>query len=562
MSSATSNHPYCDLALQYCDDVLAGKILASKQVHQAIKRHYDDLDSIADPSFKFTFNVEKAERVCRFAEKMPHVKGRWAQNKRNRFVLEPWQCFFLTTLFGWIEKATGFRRFRECVLLLPRKNGKSFLASVISLYMLCADAEPGAEVYCAANSLEQAMTVFTPAKQMCERVKALQDHFEIEVNAKSLVVSDGSRMVPVVGVSREGQNAHLACLDEYHEADNDSLYNSLVQSMGARTQPLMLVISTAGTTIEGPCHKLQMECEEMLDGSLDRPELFALIFTVDKDLDWTNPDALRMANPNLGVSVNFDALSTEHRNAIRSAVKQNPFKTKKLNIWCNASTAFFNMAHWAECADPKLKPEDFKGKQCWMAADLSAKLDLTCVIKLFKDGNTYYCFPRLYLPEERAADPTLGMYARWVEAGALTATEGNVIDIDTIINETVADIETYQPLEFAFDKWHADFFTQQLQKRFPNLTLADVPTGTTQYLSPAMFEIEALMTARRIKHNNNPVANWCMSNVVSKPDPRGHVYPRKARNENKIDFAFTLMLAISRIAQKARPKGTSQIIWG
>lgn len=552
---------FVDIALQYCDDVLTGKIPASKQIHQAIQRHYDDLDKIADPRFKYTFDLAKAEKVCRFVSKLPHVSGRWATQKNNRFKLQPWQAFLFTTLFGWVEKETGFRRFREFLLVTPRKNGKSFISSACCLYCLLCDGEPGAQVFAAANNLEQAMTVFRPAKQMVEQVTALRDHFEIEANAKSIITPDGSRFVPLVGVARDGQSAHCCVLDEYHEAKEDSLYLSLTQSMGARTQPLIIIATTAGSTIEGPCHSLQKECEAMLDGTLDRPELFALIYTINKDTDWTTDEALTMANPNLGVSVNVEALKTERNNAVRNAAKQNAFKTKKLNIWCNATTAFFNMAHWMDGADAKLKPEDFVGKPCWMSADLSSKLDFTCVLKVFKDGNTLYAFPRLYLPEERALDPALGMYSKWVALDALIPTEGNVIDIDHIIDEAVADVQLYKPSTFVFDKWHADLFVNTIGKRCPGLVMAEVPMET-RYLSPAMFEVEALIASKRLKHNNNPVANFCMSNVVAKVDANNNVFPRKSRNENKIDYATCLILAVTQIMLQTKSRGTPRIVFG
>ena len=562
----SSNHPFTDKALAYCDDVLSGKIPACRQVKQAVQRHLDDLDKIeSDPSYPYTYDIDKAERVCLFSEKLPHVKGRWAAQKDNHLRLEPWQAFFLTCLFGWIEKETGFRRFREALLMLPRKNGKSFLASCILLYCLLCDGEPGADVFAAANSLDQAKTVFNPAKRMIEKLPALRDRFEIELMKESITIPDGSTLVPQIGIPRDGSNAHAYCLDEYHEADNDSLFYSLSQSTGARTQPLGLICSTAGTTIEGPCHQLQKECEEMLDGALDRPELFALIYTIDKETDWTTEAALRMANPNLDVSVNLKMLLTEHKNAIRNMSKQAAFKTKKLNIWCSSSTAFFNMADWQRGGDSKLKMEDFKGQPCWMSADLSSRLDLTCVLILFKVNNDFIAFPKLYLPEARATDPTLGMYSRWSAEGALTPTEGNWIDLEQVINETVADIEMYNPIEFAFDKWHAELYIQTIAKRCPKLAahMIDVPMGETKYLSPAMFEIEALLVDGRLKHNNNPCANWCMSNVASKPDPRGHSYPRHAggRTENKIDYAMCLILAMGRAMIQTK-RGTSKIFFG
>jgi phage terminase large subunit-like protein len=562
MSSQISN--FVDVALQYCDDVLSGKILAGKQVHQAIQRHYDDLDKIGTPGFRYTFSVEKAERVCKFASRLCHTKGKWAGKKNSRLKLEPWQVFFLTTLFGWIDAETRHRRFREALLSVPRKNGKSLLASAIGLYCLLCDNEPGAEIFAAANNLDQALEVFRPASVIVNRLTTLREHFEIEANVKSLVIPDGSRFVPLVGIPHDGSSPSCCLLDEYHEASDDGLYLSLNQGMGARDQALMLITTTSGTTIEGPCHKLQKECEEMLEGIVDRPELFALIYTINKETDWTTDEALVMANPNMGVSVGIDYLRTAQRNAIKSAAKQNPFKTKHLNIWCNAATAFFNMAQWAECADEKLKPEMFEGKQCWMGADFAPRLDLTCVVKVFKDGGTYYVFPKLYLPEERAQDPTLGMYSKWTAEGALIATDGNVVDFDRIMDDVAVDIEKYKPIEFAFDQYSAEMVTQTLKKRFPSKpTFVEIPQET-KYLSPAMFELEAWMTSKRIKHPNNPVANWCMSNVSAKADHRGNVYPRKdgGRAENKIDFVSALLDAISRITHGPEKRGTSKIFFG
>jgi phage terminase large subunit-like protein len=537
---------FTDLALQYCEDVLSGKILVSTQVKSACRRHLEDLAKIdSQPDYPYTYSVEQAERVCNFATRLPHVAGRWAIQKNNHFVIQPWQAFILTSLFGWVHKDTGYRRYGEALISVPRKNGKSFLASAICLYCLLCDHEPGAQVFAAANNLEQSMTVFRPAKQMVEKMNDLQTCFEIEANAKSLVIPDGSRFVPLVGVARDGQSAHCCVLDEYHEAKDDSLYLSLSQSMGARTQPLMLITTTAGVTIEGPCHIFQRDCEQMLEGTLERPELFAYIATIDKDTDWTTEQALIMANPNLGVSVNLQALKIEHQNAIRQVSKQNAFKTKKLNIWCNAASAWMNLQKWVDCADSSLTPEMFEGQPCFMACDLSTKLDITAIVKVFKVGSQFYCFPKFYLPSERALDPALGMYSHWVSQGALTATDGTQIDMEQVLEETLADIERYKPTEFIFDKWKAEMFTEFIGKRYPQLTLTQIPMEV-RHISGPMKELEALIYSKGLKHNNNPVMNWMISNVVAKTDVKSNVYPRKARDENKIDGVVALILAIAR----------------
>jgi phage terminase large subunit-like protein len=539
---------YTDLAIQYCEDVLSNKITACKQIHQACKRHLDDLAAIDGvPGYPYTYSIEKAEKVCQFVSRLPHVSGRWAILKNNRFTLQPWQAFFLVSLFGWLHKDSGFRRFREALLSVPRKNGKSFLASAICLYMLLCDSEPGSQIFCCSNTMEQSLTVFRPCKLMVEQLPNLRNAFEIEANAKSLVIPDGSRCVPQVGVAHDGQSAHLAVLDEYHEAKDDTLYLSLSQSMGARTQPIMLITTTAGTTIEGPCHTFQKECEQMLDGSIDRPELFAMVYTIDATTDWTTDLALQMANPNLGVSVSLEGLKTEHRNAIRSAAKQNSFKTKKLNLWVNSASGWMNMQRWTECEDRNLKPEFFEGKPCVMSADFSTKLDMTCVLKLFTVGDTVYCFPRFYLPSDVALDPTKTMYSKWVQEGYLTVCEGSQIDMEQVLEDTVADIERYKPTEFAFDAWRAEMFTEFLSKQCPSVTLAQIPMQP-RHLSPAMFEVEALVVSKHLRHPANPVLSWSIANVMVKPDLKGNIFPRKSGNktENKIDGALCLIMCVSR----------------
>ena len=549
---------YTNLALQYCDDVISGKVPTSKQVKQACLKHVSDLDRIDfDPAYPYTYSIEKAERVCRFATKLPHVSGKWAIQKHNHFIIQPWQAFILTSLFGWIEKDTGYRRFREALVCVPRKNGKSFLASAICLYCLLCDGEPGAQVYAAANGLDQAMTVFRPAKQMVDKLEDLRNAFEVECNVKSLVLPDGSRFAPLCGVAKDGLSVSCCSLDEYHEAKDDSLYQSIVQSMGARTQPLMLITTTSGVTIEGPCHQLQQECEKVLEGTIDRPELFSYIATINKDTDWTTEQALIEANPNLGISVNLTGLKTEHNNAIRNASKQNAFKTKKLNVWCNAATAWMNLEKWFDCADTSLTPELFEGQPCIMAADLSTKLDVTCILKLFKVGSKLYCFPKFYLPSERALDPTLGMYAKWVSQGFLIPCDGTQIDMEQVLEDTVADIEKYQPTQFVFDKWKAEMFTEYISKRCPTTELVQVPMEV-RFISPAMKELEAMVYSKTLRHASNPVMNWMMSNVTAKLDAKDNVYPRKARNENKIDGVVCLLLAITRAMVQTEPTATFQ----
>ena len=201
----------------------------------------------------------------------------------------------------------------------------------------------------------------------------------------------------------DGASPHCAIVDEYHEHDSPRLYDTMITGMGARRQPLIIVITTAGFNLGGPCYDMRLRAGKVLDRTLQDEELFAVVYTVDAEDDWKSPEALRKANPNFGVSVMEDYLLAQQLKAIQTPSKQNTFKTKHLNIWCNARAAAFNMTNWEKCADPGLSRGRFAGKPSFMGLDLASKGDLNAVVYLFpEDGGTYALFADFFLPEDRA----------------------------------------------------------------------------------------------------------------------------------------------------------------
>lgn len=233
---------------------MAGKVLACKWVKLACRRQLKDLARQGKKAFPYRFEPEKAERICRFIELLPHTKGKWAA-KRELLRLSPWQKFILTTLFGWIRTKDGLRRFREAYIEVPRKNGKSIKAAGVGLYCLSADDEHGAEVYSGATSEKQAWEIFRPARLMAKRTPDLCERFGIEVNASTLAIPEnGSRFEPLIGSPGDGASPSCVLIDEYHEHDSDELYDAMVTGMGAREQPITFIITTAGSNMAGPCY--------------------------------------------------------------------------------------------------------------------------------------------------------------------------------------------------------------------------------------------------------------------------------------------------------------------
>ena len=542
--------PHVEKAIAYARGVVDLSIEACKWIRLSCERFLDDLEQVEREDYPYVFDPEAGERPCRFIELLPHTRGRWAA-KRELIRLEPWQCFFVVNLFGWLRKADGLRRFRTALLIISRKNGKSLLAAAIGLYMLCADGEHGAEVYAGATSEKQAWEVFRPARLMALAVPKLQAHFGLTVGAKNLhIASVGSRFEPIIGNPGDGSSPSMASVDEYHEHKNDALYDTMRTGMGARDQPIMLVTSTAGSNIAGPCYALQGNLQSVLDGVVVDDTMFGMIYTIDEGVDWTSDLALRMANPNMGISVSAEFLRLEQANAIRDSRKQNIFKIKHLDMWVQARTAWMNMEWWARQARPELRIEDFTGAPCWIGVDLSNRIDLASVGLLFQRGEDYFLFSRNYLPEETATDPARQEYHGWAFDGLLTVTDGARLDLERIEEDLVEDLTSYDVQEIAYDPWGATGLEQRLSRR--GAPMVEFPQQTKFY-SPAMKDMEALTKEGRLFHDGNPILAWGISNVTAKVDANENVFPRKERPENKIDPATAAMQAIGRATVSQGP---------
>ena len=545
-----ASYPNVNAANKYARDVVSGRIDACKEVKQACKRHLDDLKKSETRAFKYKFCRDTAEQVCEFVQLLPHTKGKWAR-ERERIKLEPWQKFIFSCVFGWLHKKTGYRRFTEAYCEIPRKNGKSVIAAGVGLYMLCADGEFGAEVYCGATTEKQAWEVFRPAKLMLEKTPELTSFAGIEIMAKNISIpADGSRFEPLIGNPGDGSSPSCAIIDEFHEHDAPDQYETMLTGMGAREQALMFIITTSGFNLAGPCYDKRRQVQQMLDGVMPNEEMFGIIYGIDVGDDWQDPAVLKKANPNFGVSVGADYLLKQQRDAIRYPSRTNAFLTKHLNVWVSARSTWLNMADWHKCGDIQLQLEQFYGKSCWLAVDLASKTDICSLGFLFKDtlesGRTRWTyFTRSYLPEgalQRAGN-NRAAYETWVNSGHLTLMDGDEIDFNQI-REDIKDLAAVLDItELPYDPWRATQLAHQLMSDGANVVEF---RNTVQNMSPAMREWEAAITSGRFRHNADPVLTWMASNVVAKVDAKDNLYPRKERAENKIDGIIAGLMAMGR----------------
>ena len=429
---------------------------------------------------------------------------------------------------------------------IPTHN--SLVAAAIGLLMLSFDGEVGAEVYCGATTQKQAWEVFKPARMMVMKTPELRDEFNIEPLAGSLVVvEDGSKFEPVIGDPGDGSSPSCAIIDEYHEHRTPDQYDTMASGMGARDAPLMLVITTAGVMSGGPCYQHQRDAERVVEGVASNDELFVAIWHADADDDWADPKTIEKANPNMGVSVGKDYLLSRQREAVASASRQNVFRTKHLNQWVGARSAFLNMRRWLQCRT-NVSLSDLAGEECMIAIDLASKSDLACVMRLFPDDKAgrrhFYAYPRFYLPEAAVENDKTGKYQAWVKQGLITVTDGDEIDFGRIREDVEEDLSTYSVIEVAYDPWRATQLAQELGAA--GATMVEY-RNTVQQMSEPMKEIEAAVNSRRFHHDGNDVLAWMASNVVNKIDANNNYFPRKEQQDMKIDGIVAAIMGIGRL---------------
>jgi phage terminase large subunit-like protein len=660
---------------------VAGEVRAGELVRLACARQLRDIEAWESGNSKWNWQPESGSRVCRFIEHLQHVKGRW---KSPTIELEPWQCWLLTTLFGWVD-GDGFRRYRTAYIEVPRKNAKALaldtpiptpsgwttmgvlrvgdtvlddmgahctviaesevftdhdcyemnfsngesivadaghrwatstvqfgtniyttleifatqewghvlpgilgvevmsvrkvepvptkciavdspshmflcgrtmlpthnttICAGVALFMLCADGEPGPEVYSTAVTKDQARISWDTAAQMVKRDSEMRAHYGVEPLAHSITVeSAGGYFKPLArdADSLEGLNPHCAIVDELHAHKTREVWDVINIARGSRRQSLLLAITTAGENKAGVCYEQHNYTEQILRGRHEDDSYFGVVYTLDPEDDWTTVESARKANPNYGVSVLPDDIEMMCRQARANADSQNTYLTKRLNLWVSVGTAYFNMLAWERlCKDDKLRLEDFTAEPCIFTLDLATKRDLTTRVAVFRRGERYYVFGKHYLPSDslEPGRPNYDFYRGWARDGWLTLTEGNITDYDFVERDLREDSAAYRPLQVGVDpNYNAGHLTTRMLDA--GLPMIEVAHNVMQFSEP-MKQLEALIVSGRIKHCGDPVLTWAMGNVVAKVDVKGNVYPRRTREENKIDPAVSLIANIS-----------------
>jgi phage terminase large subunit-like protein len=561
MTKTKAKQSHTAQAARYCRDVLSGRVLACKWVQLACKRHLEDLAKQKDKSYPYKFDTEKADGACDFVELMPHIKGPKAG---TNIELEPWQKFILCSVFGWVWKKTGKRRFRKVYLEEPRGNAKSTILAAVGLKHTAADDESGAEVCSAATTKDQAKIVFGVAQEMARRQADYREHYGVEVGAHAVTQSrTASKFVALSADDNtlDGLNIHAALIDELHAHQSRGVYDVLETGIGKRDQSILWVITTAGTDISGICYEVRTIATKVLDGSVPNDGIFAVIYTIDEGDDWQSDEALVKANPNWNASIDQTTVKQTRDEAIAMPSKQANYKTKHLCVWCSSSSPWMSMEAWDKCKAAAVKIEDVKHLPCVIAIDLATKIDIVACVRLFWDGDgdsrKVWGFPRFYLPQAAIDSGKNSQYRGWVASGRLIVTDGEVIDFDRIKDDLREDLSTFDVQKIPYDPWQAtQLATEMASEGAPMLEFRN----TVANMSEPMKELDALVRDGRFVHDGCPVYKWMASNVVAKADNKENIFPRKERPENKIDGIVATIMGYGAMMQ-CEVQSTSVEVW-
>jgi phage terminase large subunit-like protein len=562
---------YLERAVRYAEDVTAGRELAGKLERLACARFLADLERQGRADFPFVLDEALGSRACRFQELLPHIKGEWARPiyvdgklQYAKLQLEPWQIFCELQLFGWVHHETKLRRFRRSYEEVARKNAKSTRAAARLLYLLTADKEPGAHVYSAATTGEQAREVFDVMRNMALREPEFLARFGVEVGKHDITVpstASSGKPLNAEGSTLDGLNVHAAVIDELHAHKTRAVYDVIDSATGARSQPLISMITTAGSDRAGICYEQREYTRKILERVHQDETWFGVIYTLDPEDDWREPSTWRKANPNLGISVKTDDLEAAARKAMATPSAVGGFLTKRLNVWVNADHAWMDMQAWDRCADPALDVDQVKHLPCWVPLDLASKVDIAAAPLLFVDeaSGMHYLITRgrFWLPERAVESGTNSQYDGWVRSGHLVATPGEVTDYDAIEAQLRTDACTVADLrEIPFDPFQATQLSGHLLAE--GLPMVEMRPTVLNFSEP-MKQLEALVLQGKLRHDANPAMDWMMSNVVCHRDAKDNIYPRKERNEAKIDGPVAAIMGLGRAMASVKPDVMPQI---
>ena len=524
---------------EYLDQINKGKCIVSARVKKVYEKLAQDIER---PTRGYIFDERKANRPIEFIERFcRHSKGEWAGKPVK---LELFQKAYISALFGFVHEATGYRKYRETLFYVARKNGKSVLLSCIALYCLIADNEAGAEVYSVATKKDQARIVFD---ELCNMVRQSPDLLQVCKKRKSdLYFPLTYSKVQPLGKNSDtldGLNSSLVIMDELHGIKDRNLYEVMKQSQSARRQPLLIMITTAGTVRECIFDDMYKYACDVADGNIKDDTFLPILYELDNKKEWAQPMAWEKANPGLNKIKKLDDLISKVERAKQSPRDLAGVLCKDFNVISTVSTAWLT---YEDIDNPEtFNIEDFKGYYAIGGADLSITTDLTCATLLLMDrSEKRYVTQMYFLPrdnfEQRVQEERIP-YDKWLEAGQLRLCNGNSINYSDVTAWFMEMVNEYEitPAWIYYDSYSAKYWIQEMEQNGFNMVRCIQGAKT---LSLPMQMLGADLKAKKINYNNNSLLKWCITNTGVEEDRNGNIVPIKAQSPKyRIDGLASLL---------------------
>lgn len=494
--------------------------------------------------------TDRANKVIRFISLLRHSKAPWAGKS---FILMPWQQDFIETLYETLTPA-GLRQYRQALLFVPRKNGKTSLAAALALYHLVADGKPGSEVYLAAGSRDQAGICFNQARDFVRSNPTLNKRLRIIEYKKEIHDDQSSSILKALaadGGKIHGLNPSVVIADELHVWQGKTgreMWEALITAFGSREEPLLLSISTAGHDRNSLFWELYQQAKRVQEDPVYDPAFLPWLYEIDLGADWQDPATWARVNPALGTFRSLEDMATLAARARDSASLENSFRRLYLNQWTQAESVWIPPHRWDACK-AIVDPEALQGRMCYGGLDLSATTDLSAFVLVFPDDSdpcNYTVLPYFWLPEARTSDSAKQDavdYRAWARSGHLTLQPGEVLDQRLIKRDIQHLADRYRIKEIAFDRWNAFQLAVELGEE--GATMVSTGMGYASMSTPSKT-LEEWVLSGRLLHTGDPVLTWNMANVTIEQDAAGNIKPSKAKSKDRIDGVVALTLAISR----------------
>ena len=534
-----NTHPFCHSGYQYAIDVVEERIVANIYVKAVCGRMLEEIKN--QDHEDWYFDLERAERYLRLVQKFKHVKGTWSS---PLIVYKPWQNFAWMCIQGFINRYTNFRRFRVVHLDVARGNAKSTQASQCILFDLALDNPNGNAIKTAATKTSQAELVLEDAMEMARKNKGFLMKTGVQVRASDIIHKESNSSAEALSskaLTNDGLNASLVVMDELHAMKRD-FFDVISSGMIKRRDSLMLCITTAGVDATSVGYEQNAFAKKHCLGEITDDTFFSLVYTLDKEDNIFDEKVWVKANPGLDDSVDLSQIRAKAAKALEIPSELVNFRIKNMNLWTEDAEAFFSVEQWDACEDKTLSWEDFKGQPCMLAIDLAARIDLTVRAYIMRQAGVYKIWTKCFIPEDTVKSKDgVDRFIGWVEEGYITATPGAVIDFKTFKEEMLEECDDVKIIKMAYDPWNATEFAQSVSNMIETVMFKQ----STANFSEPMKKLDALLYDRKIVHNGNPAVRWCLSNVVTKEDANGNVFPRKAHVKFKIDPIVAIIMGIA-----------------